>query len=50
MDLFGLRPITIVEDCGLCELLAFLEPSNVVPSCTYVNSIVHNVMRMEPFS
>ena len=35
-----MRPIALVCDRGLAELLAFLEPNYVLPSATHVSSLI----------
>ena len=35
-----MRPIALVRDRGLAELLAFLEPNYVLPSATHVSSLI----------
>jgi len=36
-----MRPISIVRDKGLIELLAFLEPNYQSPSTTHVSAWIH---------
>ena len=36
----NLRPVSIVEDAGLCEVLAFVEPGYRPPSHTHVSSLI----------